>query len=144
MLWSFGYNIQYKVNVPYTVIALMVEINSIFLHARKLMQFDKWPFDHWLYKMVVSLNLLTFVRFRLWGIVLIGWAVYTEWQRLTVVYQVFIVSTMLVMYLINPILFWRLFRNDILRNFRPGEKKEKLLMNGNHEKTMSTEDYHQP
>lgn len=144
MLWSFGYNIQYKVNLPYTVIALMVEINSIFLHARKLMQFDKWPFDHWLYKMVVSLNLLTFVRFRLWGIVLIGWAVYTEWQRLTVVYQVFIVVTMLVMYLINPVLFWRLFRNDILRNFRPAEKKEKVLMNGNHEKNLYNEDCHQP
>ncbi|XP_045170645.2 TLC domain-containing protein 2-like [Mercenaria mercenaria] len=130
VLWSFWYDIQYRVNVPYTIIALMTEIHSIFLHARKLMQFDKWPFDHWLYKMVVSLNFITFVRFRLWGIFLISWGIYTEWGRLTFIYQIFIVVTMFVMYLINPILFWRLLKNDVLRHFRSTEKKDKLHMNG--------------
>ena len=140
MLWSFGYNIQYKVNVPYTVIALMTEINSIFLHARKLMQFDKWPFEHWLYKMVVWLNFITFVRFRIWGVILIGWGIYTDWDRLTLIYQVFIVCTMIVMYLINPILFWRLLKNDILRQFRSKDKNpEKLVVNGNHGKIVNGE-----
>lgn len=118
VLWAFGYNIQHRINVPYTVVALMTEVNSIFLHARKLMQFTQWPFDHWLYRMVVGLNLVTFVRFRIWAIFLIGWAIYTEWFRFTLVYRVFIISTMIVMYLVNPVLLWRLFKNDILRGFR--------------------------
>lgn len=127
---------QYRVNIPYAIIGLMVEVNSIFLHGRKLMQFEQWPFDHWLYKLVVGLNLFTMVRYRIWGIVLIGVGVYTEWYRLTLTYQVFIIITMFVMYVINPILFWRLLKNDVLRHWRPTvEKKDKAIRNGTYIKS---------
>lgn len=114
----------------------MVEVNSIFLHARKLMQFDQWPFNHWLYKLVLGLNLITFVRFRLWGIILVGLGIYIEWYRITLTYRVFIVSSMIVMYLINPILFWRLFKNDVLRNCRPLKNKDNVNINGIKEKAI--------
>ncbi|KAL4224011.1 TLC domain-containing protein 1 [Mactra antiquata] len=130
VMWTFGYNIQHRVNIPYSLIALMVEVNSIFLHARKLMQFDQWPFDHWLYRMVVGLNLITFVRFRIWTVILIGLGLYKEWHRLTLAYHVFGSITMFIMYLINPILFWRLFKNDVLRSCIQHRKSDHKHANG--------------
>lgn len=128
VIWSFWYTVHYRVNVPYTIIALMVEVNSIFLHGRKLMQFNKWPFDHMMYKLIIFLNLVTFVIFRVGGIVAIGVAMFVEWQRMTTTYCVFLIVTMFIMYAINPILFWRLFKNDVLRNIR--HLKPKVMHNG--------------
>lgn len=129
VIWSFWYNTQYRLNVGYTIIALMTEVNSIFLHARKLMQLNKWPFEHWLYQMVVVLNLLTFVTFRLTGIVYIGHGILTERHRVTVTFAAMLSVAMFLMYIINPILLWRLVKNDVLRNLRA--KQKYVHMNGN-------------
>ena len=115
-------------NVGYTIVALMTEVNSVFLHARKLMLLDKWPYNHWLYRFVVILNLLTFVTFRLSGIFLVGYGMYVEWDRMTVTFAVFLTVAMTLMYIINPILLWRLVKNDILRNLGP---KKIVKRNGN-------------
>lgn len=127
VIWSFWYSVHYRVNVGYTVIALMTEVNSIFLHARKLMQFDKWPFDHWLYLFIVILNLLTFLTFRFYGIFYVGYGLVTQWQRITFTFAFLLSVAMFVMYIINPVLLWRLFKNDVLRQM----KSKKLKVNGN-------------
>lgn len=130
VIWSFGYTVQYKVNAPYCIIALMVEVNSIFLHARKLMQFNQWPFTHWLYKIVVCLNLITFLGFRFSGVALVGVGIYYNWYRMTSIYRFFVVISMVVMSSINPILFWRLVKTDVLRRYRRSTRKDHLGTNG--------------
>ncbi|WAR02044.1 TLCD2-like protein [Mya arenaria] len=145
VIWSFWYNVHYQMYIPYTIIALMVEVNSVFLHARKLMQLNQWSFNHWLYKFVIVLNLITFVGFRLYGVYLVGKYVYIIWDKFTVVYQVFIVITMGVMYLINPILFWRLVKNDVIRNLRSSTMKSQQIghvLNNNAKKDLNDESSH--
>ena len=111
--------------------ALLTEVNSIFLHGRKLMQYDQWPFDHWLYRIVVVLNLVTFVIFRLTAVVCVGVYGYLERARLTLVFQFFLSLVMIVMYFINPILLWRLLKNDVLRNLKKKKSdKGKVEQNG--------------
>lgn len=134
-IWSFWYNIQYRINIGYTVICLMAEVNSIFLHARKLLQFDKWPFEHRFYKLVVFLNLLTFITFRFPGIIYVGYGIVIESERgrVTHVCAALLTLIMLVTYILNPVLLWRLVKNDILRNLRYKTLKlrqNELEMNG--------------
>lgn len=101
----------------------MVEVNSIFLHARKLMQFQKWSFNDWQYKVVVVGNLITFVMYRMYAVLLIALDLPVKWNQLTVTYQVFMTATIVVLSIINFILLWRIFKNDVLRQIIPSRKK---------------------
>lgn len=128
VILCFGYNIYRRLYIPYNIIALMVEVNSIFLHARKLLQMQKWPFNHWLYILVVGVNLVTFVTYRLYAVLYILFDLPVMWKDLTVTYQVYMSATMFVLTIINFVLLWRLFKNDILRQF--SNPKVKLQQNG--------------
>lgn len=127
VIWVFSYNIQYRMNIGYTIIALMTEVNSIFLHARKLMQMNKWPFDHWLYRFVVGLNLFTFITFRVLGVIMTSYGLVAFWNKNTLTYSVILSAVLFLMYIINQILLWRLIKNDILRNLH----YRRLKVNGN-------------
>ena len=98
------------------------QVNSIFLHGRKLLQLHGWPVNHAFYMAAAAMNILTFPYFRLYVVGLIGWGVYLEWDRMTVTYHYFITPTMIVMMLINIVLFWRLIKSDILRRYRQAGK----------------------
>ena len=129
----FWYNFHAKMCIAFNVIALMAEINSFFLHSRKLMQMTKFPYDHWFYKIVIYLNLSTFLVCRGWSCMKITISILTEGYMVPTGYFIAICCSMFVMDGINPVLFWRLFKNDVLRSFRqqqPVEKKE-ILHNGN-------------
>lgn len=134
-IWSFWYNIQYRINIGYTVICLFAEVNSIFLHARKLLQFDHCPFENWLYKSVVFLNLSTFITFRFFGISYVGYGIVVETQKgkVTLVCGTLLSLIMFATYILNPVLLWRLVKNDVLRNLRYRTRKletNKLELNG--------------
>ena len=123
VILTFGYNVVYRMYIPYNIIALMVEVNSIFLHGRKLMQLQKWKFEDWQYKVVVGLNLVTFVFYRMYAVFHIGRDLLIRWALLTLTFQVFMSVTMVVLSIINFILLWRIFKNDVLRRFTGSNKK---------------------
>ncbi|CAL1544591.1 unnamed protein product, partial [Lymnaea stagnalis] len=54
----FFYNIAIRAQIGFTLIALSVEVNSVFLHWRKLLQMLKTPFDSPKYVVIKHLNLL--------------------------------------------------------------------------------------
>jgi len=58
----------------YGIMALLVEVNSVFLHIRQLMIIQNWDRKTFLYRLNNSLNLGTFVVFR---ILTMGWM--TRW-----------------------------------------------------------------
>lgn len=128
VILCFGYNVVFRIYIPYNIVALMVEVNSIFLHGRKLMQLQKWSFNHWQYKLVVGFNLLTFVLYRMYAVLHIAIDLPIRWNALTVTYQVFMTATMIVLSIINCILLWRIFKNDVLRQFV--RSKHKTSVNG--------------
>ena len=128
----FWYNFHAKMCIAFNVIALMAEINSFFLHSRKLLQMTKFSYNHWFYKMVIYLNLSTFLVCRFWACTKITISIFTEGYMVPTGYLIAISFAMFVMNGINPVLFWRLFKNDVLRNFHHQEvEKKEILQNGN-------------
>ena len=70
----FGIAAHSREYIPYASLALIVEVNSIFLHLRQLMLIRGVPKASTAYRNVALLNMATFVLFR---IVLMGWM--TRW-----------------------------------------------------------------
>ncbi|XP_062591701.1 TLC domain-containing protein 2-like [Saccostrea cucullata] len=124
MFWS---NVHQGSCIGYNCVALMAEINSFFLHSRKLLQMWKIGFDHWFYKLVTYLNLFTFVSCRGFSICRIFYGMYIEPSRVPFFFYCCLSLSMFVMSVINVVLFWRLFKSDILKPPKP-----QLKLNGNH------------
>lgn len=124
MFWS---NVHNGSCIGYNCVALMAEINSFFLHSRKLLQMSQIGFDHWFYKIVTYLNLLSFVSCRGFSVCRIFYGMYTEANRVPLLFYCCLSLSMLVMAVINVVLFWRLFRSDILK-----PQKQQIKLNGNH------------
>ena len=91
------------------------------------MQMNKWPFNHWLYRFVVGLNLFTFITFRVLGVIMTSYGLVAFWNKNTLTYSVILSAVLVLMYIINQILLWRLIKNDILRNLH----YRRLKVNGN-------------
>jgi len=97
------------------VVALLAEANSIFLHARKLLQFSRVPVDHWLNRTVIALNLATFVCCRFLCIAWVAYGLFAYYNSFSLPHMMFLSSSTCVMICINVVLFWRLLSRDVLR-----------------------------
>ena len=127
VLVTFSYNLWFSICLPYNVIALMAEINSVFLHTRKLLQMAGVKFNNPLYRFNNVLNLVTFFVFRLCMIAYLLGRYHHDSHLLSVTYALFtFFAILLVGGVINTVLFWRLFKNDLLRpvpsNVKDSEK----------------------
>ena len=79
------------------------------------MQMHRVDFNNWFYRLTTIINLVTFVIFRGYALGKITYNMFIEGTRISVVYFYTLSGSMFVMNVINPILFWRLFKNDVLR-----------------------------
>nr|CAH0104018.1 unnamed protein product [Daphnia galeata] len=70
----FGLSVLTQLYIGYSVVALLVEVNSIFLHTRQLMIIKGAPRQHSGYRLNALLNIGTFLIFR---ILTLGWM--TRW-----------------------------------------------------------------
>ena len=111
----FFYNVYLCQCIPYNAVALLAEVNSFFLHSRKLMQMSKVSYDHIVYRINVWVNLITFVLCRFGGLAWIYYGMAMWPHRVTTFYYMVLTSSMTVMLFINIILFHRLIKNDVLR-----------------------------
>lgn len=126
----FFYNLVNGEWLAFNVIALLVEVNSFFLHSRKLLQMINVPFDCRFYKTVIFLNITTFVIFRGAPLAALSWAMTQWYDRVTLTYYCCLGASMFVMIVMNPILFMRLLRSDYLRN-KSHSSKNVTVLNGN-------------
>lgn len=111
----FWYNLVYCQCIAYNVVALLAEVNSIFLHSRKLLQMCQVHFQHWIYRINSFINMVTFVLCRFGGLLAIGYGMLYMSHRVSPFYYYILCLSMFVMPGINVILFWRLLRSDYLR-----------------------------
>lgn len=111
----FFYNVVIGRCIGYTVIALMAEINSFFLHSRKLLQMMQVCYHSILYRINVALNLCSFIvcRFMANGAIFVGMIIWSH--RVSRIYLTCLSGSMIVMFPVNCILFWRLVKSDIFR-----------------------------
>ena len=105
--------------IAHSVVGLTVEVNSVFLHLRKLLQIMDVGFEHALYRVVCLMNLASFVLCRFaFSMVLITHALIAYGHRMHAFYYAMLAPTIAIMWVINIVLFWRLFTNDVLRHRR--------------------------
>ncbi|XP_013403668.1 TLC domain-containing protein 2 [Lingula anatina] len=124
---TFGYHVLYCTCIGYNVVALLAEVNTVFLHTRKLLQLSKVDYNHWGYRLNAVVNIITFVVCRFGGLIRIYYGMATEADRVTPFYWWMLAASMFCMTVMNPILLWRLFKNDFLRS----DYKYKKQRNGN-------------
>lgn len=124
---AFFYDLYYTNCIAFNVILIAPEINSIFLHNRKLMHFKGVSQQSTSYKINLYLNLITFVIFRfgflssvLFGLVLLR-------NKVSPVFWWLAGTTFTVVMVMNGVLFSRLLKGDVF-------KKSKSMVNGHQEK----------
>ena len=127
-------------NIGYGLYALSLEINSVFLHARRLL---RWYLPTSLTvnnKKFLTLsidigNYITFIIFR-FGIVIIGLrALVIQRNRVSPIVHIFTTICISSIGILNIVLFYRLIKNQIRRKFKKKYNKltdDNILMINNH------------
>lgn len=77
--------------------------------------FLQCPFDHWLYRSVSLLNLASFVPCRFLSLAYIFYGMWTMGHRVAPLFLRLLFASCCVMAVINCGLFWRLFKNDVIK-----------------------------
>ncbi|KRY93483.1 putative tRNA (uracil-O(2)-)-methyltransferase [Trichinella pseudospiralis] len=100
--------------VGYCIVAMMVEVNTAFLHARKLMQMGGFSREQLWVRINIVCNLATFCTFRFVPLTMLTLAIFTEKNRLPSWFWIHYSISIAVLNVINVILFYRLIRTDVL------------------------------
>ncbi|OUC49807.1 hypothetical protein D917_05050 [Trichinella nativa] len=100
--------------VGYCIVAMMVEVNTAFLHARKLMQMGGFSREQLCVRINIACNLATFCTFRFFPLTMLTLAIFTEKNRLPSWFWIYYSISIAVLNVINVILFYRLIRTDVL------------------------------
>ncbi|MBN3292161.1 TLCD1 protein, partial [Polypterus senegalus] len=119
---SFLYTIYTHRYVAGSVLALFVEMNSIFLHSRLLLKLANAQTSD-LYRVNKYVNLATYVLFRLGAQFYITW--YILYNFNTLVHPSFFLVALMLMNLMILVYFYRLLRTDFLR-----PPKSRIVLNG--------------
>lgn len=100
-------------NLGYTIYALSLEINSVFLHGRRLLRWFSLPSSHEFVSLFVDLcNYITFVLFR-FGVIVHGlFMLYIQRNRLGPIVHVFTVLSVAAIGVLNVVLFFRLLNSQ--------------------------------
>jgi len=150
----FGIAAHTKVYVPYAVISLIIEINSMCLHARAMLILTGWSKQSPVFRLIAVLNLVTYVFFR---ICVLGWM--TRWLTLhrdalpLVIFTIASIGLATIV-AINILNFYRVLMSDFLKVVSEGSSdsttkrksseamngstKEHWKVNGNNEKIITS------
>lgn len=113
VLLSFGYHMINLISIGYTVIALLMEFNSVFLHARKLLKFYAFKRASFIVYANCIANIFTFIVFRFGILAVIVYSIKIDGHRVSIQYLCTLITFILIMTVINVILFKRIIQKDI-------------------------------
>lgn len=103
-------------NIAYQLFALIAEINSIFLHARKLFYLYHFPRDNLFVRLNIFLNLFSFILCRLCMLIFVTIFVYHDRHRIEHDNYIFVMYVLIpVVWIINPILLYRVILADFVK-----------------------------
>ena len=111
----FYCNVFLKQNIGFNILALYLEVNSIFLHWRKLLQMDRVPFSSRKYIAIKHLNIMSVVLFRFPATFLITWAAYAFHDRVPQFLATLVFIACPFMHILNSVVLYRLVKSDLLR-----------------------------
>lgn len=124
VLICFIYSIWTSYATGIVCVALLVEVNGVFLHARKLMQIFQFSFEHKIYVLNKYINLITFVIFRGGPISRVFYEFAYKCPAFNLPLRGVFIFLTVAMACINVILFWRLCKSDVLLTSRRKYVKE--------------------
>ncbi|CAL1544590.1 unnamed protein product [Lymnaea stagnalis] len=126
----FYYCIYMKALIGFSILALSVEVNSVFLHWRRLLLIVRTPFESPKYILIKYLNLATYLVFRGAPLYIITSSCFTMYHLVTLEFLTLGCTAMFLLDIMNVVLFWRCFKNDVIRGSnRFIFKKEKINCN---------------
>lgn len=91
---------------------MSIEVNTAFLHSRKLLQLANVPHHHPLVQINVVINLVTFLIFRILPLSIVTVAIYQKGHLVPLWFVVEFSICMITLNVINLILLYRLVRSD--------------------------------
>ncbi|CAH8484353.1 unnamed protein product [Heterobilharzia americana] len=101
VLGAFTYNVINVRYIAYNVIALLAEVNSIFLHTRKLMQMYKIHPMNIIRRLNSLINLITFICCRGFALFCISYGIYMNPDKISSFYSFLLMSKINDYYSIN-------------------------------------------
>ena len=75
------------------------------------------PFNHWFYRLMVYLNVVSFPVCRFGCLIAIYWGMFTMHSRFSRVYLVLLFTSIVAMTIINAVLYWRIIKIDVLGRY---------------------------
>ncbi|XP_034557282.1 TLC domain-containing protein 2 [Notolabrus celidotus] len=122
----FGLSVLSYRYVGFSVVALLVEVNSVFLHLRQMLRMANIATGT-LYRVNSMINLGTYVVFRINTLAwMTRWLVLNRDKVPLMAYTLGSVG-MAIMVAMNIVLFYRLLRSDFLKSSTRENKKEKEI-----------------
>lgn len=99
--------------------ALISEVNSIFLHTRRLFILYNIPRENILVKLNMIMNILTFIFCRLIMLLFVTIFVYYDRYRVGYYNYIFVMYILIpIMWIMNPILFYRVLSTDFIKRYK--------------------------
>uniref|UniRef100_A0A3B1KFN5 TLC domain containing 1 n=1 Tax=Astyanax mexicanus TaxID=7994 RepID=A0A3B1KFN5_ASTMX len=120
---TFMYALITSVYVAGAVIALFVEVNSVFLHLRLLLKLAGVPRDSLLYTVNKLINVATYISFRLGAQFYLSWYIIYNYSWLD--HALFFLVCMMLMNIMILVYFYRLLQTDFFtpRSHQNGVRK---------------------
>ncbi|XP_067864315.1 TLC domain-containing protein 2 [Heptranchias perlo] len=123
VITCFGISVSLCSYIGFAVVAMLVEINSIFLHLRQILLMANMRKTTY-FRINSIINLGTYIVFRISTLAwMTRWLVLNRNNVPLVSYSIGSVG-MAIMTLMNIVLFYRLLRSDFLKSSREGKKEE--------------------
>ncbi|KAK2827193.1 hypothetical protein Q7C36_018119 [Tachysurus vachellii] len=110
VIWTFLYAVLTRQYVAGAVVALFVEVNSVFLHARLMLKMAGVTKDSLLYTINKFINVTTYISFRLGAQSYLTWYILVNYSWLD--HAGYFLTSMMLMNIMILIYFYRLLRTD--------------------------------
>lgn len=99
--------------------ALIAEVNSIFLHARRLFHLYHIPRDNIFVQLNMIINIISFILCRLVMLVFVTIFVYNDGHRIGYYNYIYVMYVLIpAVWIINPILFYRVLHTDFIKRYK--------------------------
>ncbi|PIK61317.1 putative TLC domain-containing protein 2-like [Apostichopus japonicus] len=129
VMGSFLYLLYHSYCTPCAVLALLVEVNSVFLHGRQLLLMAGIEKSSAIFRVVRGANLVSFVVLR-FGLITYFFAfMFVNRSILYTRVLECMVPLIAAMAVINVILFWRLLKSDVFQSKNGQNQREVLVSN---------------
>ncbi|XP_072042474.1 TLC domain-containing protein 2-like [Amphiura filiformis] len=130
---GLGYCLYHHQLVGYSMLACLIDVNSIFLHGRVLLLMYGYSKTSLVYRLNSVFTFVTYVVFRLGCLLLLIHSVMDDCPRLTLLWCYWFRFASVTLLVINLILFYRLIRSDLITKSNKGIDNDNIMVpNNNH------------